>query len=247
MLFLHMFFFSSDKGTLYANANVVNNLNGKKDAVSSYSAVKEFFNLHLDSYIIAASMKYFDMKSMDDVVLPQHIVDQPTYIQRERLHEKVADIIDKFVMLGKDLPVSQLQCRFQDCHESFTLSSAQIRHEEVFHGFVHGETQPSSGDEDHIFNYGCTTLQLGLLLRNADDSVKEGDGARIFRIWKFLMPLYKQHKHNKYALAALHLQASVYSLLDAELAHELLWNRTVNYVGGKGEKNSKGPSSRTSE
>lgn len=50
------------------------------------------------------------------------------------------------------------------------------------------------------FNYGCLHLSLGLLLHNADDSVKEGDGERLMRVWKFLTFVFRSHGKHKYAL-----------------------------------------------
>ena len=37
-------------------------------------------------------------------------------------------------------------------------------------------------DADGIYEYGCLTLSLGLLLRDGDDAVKEGDGERLSRV-----------------------------------------------------------------
>ncbi|XP_071854642.1 uncharacterized protein [Apostichopus japonicus] len=71
-------------------------------------------------------------------------------------------------------------------------------HESRVHGIADQHTEESQRqEEDHKSNYGCATIGLGLLLRNADDAVREGDGARIIQVWKFLMPLFKLHKHNK--------------------------------------------------
>ena len=63
--------------------------------------------------------------------------------------------------------------------------------------------------EEHIVNYGCLHLSLGLLVRDAEDAVKEGDGHRLISVCKFLTFLYRLKGGNKYALAGLRLQASV--------------------------------------
>lgn len=67
--------------------------------------------------------------------------------------------------------------------------------------------------EDHIFNYGCLHISLGLLIRDAEDSVKEGDGERSIRVWKFLTYLFLLRGCHKYALAGLRILASMEGLL----------------------------------
>ena len=57
--------------------------------------------------------------------------------------------------------------------------------------------------DDHVYNYGCLHLSIRLLLRNADDSVKEADGERLMRVWKFLTLFYRCGGSHKYALAGL--------------------------------------------
>ena len=87
---------------------------------------------------------------------------------------------------------------------------------------------------NNVYNYACVRLSLGMLIFNFNDAVKEGDGARIVRCWKYMLLLFKAHGHNKYALAALQLLASILALLSPQQAHSLSWNRTVNNRGGAG-------------
>ena len=70
--------------------------------------------------------------------------------------------------------------------------------------------EKSRDDGDGIDDYGCLTLSLGLLLRDADDAGKEGDGERLSRIWKFVTFLYRVGGNDKYAVAGLRLTASHY-------------------------------------
>lgn len=92
----------------------------------------------------------------------------------------------------------------------------------------------SSESEPNVTNYACVCLSFGMLIRNFNDAVREGDGVRILRCWKFLLLIYKANKHHKYAFAALHLIAKTISLLTPQQAKRLVWKRTVNNRGGKG-------------
>ena len=94
--------------------------------------------------------------------------------------------------------------------------------------------EPKSKPRDDRYNYATLRLSMGMFLKNFDDAVKEGDGDRIIRCWKFAMLIYKAYGHNKYALAALRLQASVMAMLTPRQAEILVWNRTVNNKGGTG-------------
>ena len=76
-----------------------------------------------------------------------------------------------------------------------------------------------------VMRLKCLHLSLGLLLYNADDSVKEGDGERLMRVWKFLTFVFRSHGKHKYALAGLRLMASRLALLTPRQAHRLTWNR----------------------
>lgn len=83
------------------------------------------------------------------------------------------------------------------------------------------------------------TLSLGLLLRDADDAVREGDGERLSRVWKFLTFLYRAGGNNKYALAGLRLTASHLALLSPRQSHRLKWNRFAARESGTGRRLSR--------
>ena len=54
----------ADIGTYSSNAVASGNTNGLLKLMDNYDKVKEFFSINLDAFIIAASLKYFQM---DDV------------------------------------------------------------------------------------------------------------------------------------------------------------------------------------
>ena len=63
---------------------------------------------------------------------------------------------------------------------------------------------PASQDEitDDRFNYACVRLSLGLLLRNIDDAVKEGDGERILGCWKISMLIFQAQIRTRFSVSA---------------------------------------------
>ena len=78
--------------------------------------------------------------------------------------------------------------------------------------------------------------EVGLLLKNFYDAVSEGDGMRVIRCWKFMLPYLKEDEagSRKYALEAFYLLAQVHSLLTPQAAHRLIWNRFFKSKPGSG-------------
>ena len=51
----------------------------------------------------------------------------------------------------------------------------------------------------YLYNYHQKKLAFALLLMSFDDAVKEGDGQRLFDIYKVTVLLFKANNHPKYA------------------------------------------------
>lgn len=163
------------------------------------------------------------------------------------VHRHTKAILEKFVMTDLDgqhehlrqvivaanVPRRQeLKCRI--CQKVYRYPKALSKHEREKHAIETAEQESSCVSDsqcsdvvkqDTMYNYACTRLSFGLFIRNFDDAVKEGDGQRIVRCWKFLMLIFKAHGHPKYALAAFQMQANILALLTPREAHQLMWNR----------------------
>ena len=87
---------------------------------------------------------------------------------------------------------------------------------------------------DGIFNYSSAVLNDGLLLLELRDAIREGDGPRVIRCWKFMLLHWRHAKHTKYSLEALHLLAAINATATARIAHELIWCRFINTRGVPG-------------
>jgi hypothetical protein len=237
---------AGDHGTFYCNANLVNNANAKMDPLDKYDEVKEFVNIQLDALIVSATMEHLGAGDLDDVVVPDHVKCAALPVQRDWLHRIVLEVIDKCVLTTVQTSIEELQYSSKkkiyicaQCDKAFHYVGARKLHMKKMHNITTPTTPEDSSDEDGVFNYGSVFLQLALLLRDAHDAVAEGDGERIIRVWKFLMPVFKAHGSTKYAYAALNLQAQLKGLLSPRKAHQLMWNRTVNNKGGIGKRVSR--------
>ncbi|XP_013382166.1 uncharacterized protein LOC106152931 [Lingula anatina] len=238
----------------FSNATVTNNANAKLDPLENYTKVKEPFNLYLDVYIVAATMAYLRLESIEENVeiVPDKIKSASLDDQREWLHALIQPMIEQFVLPSLSTESLQTLSRSAEepktyecplCKKSYKYQGALQNHMSKQHQETAesnpAETEATVEQEDHIFNYGCVFITLGLMLRNSDDAVKEGDGERIISMWKFFLPIWKNEGSTKYALSALELFLTLYGRLTEQAAHRLIWNRTINKKGGKGKRISR--------
>lgn len=254
----------NDVGSMCSNMNVTCNVNAKTtNVLDNFNYCKDFVNMETDAFMVASALQYFDIDSVDSPTehfIPPHMSHASLPDKRLWLHRHTKAILKKFVMNDFEKQHEDLQqgiltanvTRAQEpytcsiCHKVYRYKKARNNHESLKHGVVTPEQNstpsldtgsPSSPeqDQDSRYNYACTRMSLGLFIRNFDDAVKEGDGQRIVRCWKFLMLIFKANGHPKYALAAFQMQANIVALLTQQEAHQLIWNRTVNNKGGIGK------------
>ena len=81
--------------------------------------------------------------------------------------------------------------------------------------------------EDYVYNYHRGKLAYGLKLFELNDAVKEGDGDRLFDVYKMALLLYKIAGHYKYAYVVMLYLVKVIAVLPAFSAHHMKWNRLV--------------------
>ena len=87
---------------------------------------------------------------------------------------------------------------------------------------------------DSVYLYAVDLLTMGLFWYAYRDAIREGDGDRIMRHWKFLAAIFRQQRHYNYANEGFNLLAQM-TLLSPRQATEIKWNRTVNTSGRKGK------------
>ena len=84
---------------------------------------------------------------------------------------------------------------------------------------------------DHVNAYACETLSLGLLFLEFKDAIREGDGNRVMRVWKYFLLLFKASGRKNYAIEALTLLSQYYLILPPHLAEQVKWSRFINVHG----------------
>ena len=81
------------------------------------------------------------------------------------------------------------------------------------------------------YDYTQEVISFGLLYLNFKDAVREGDGERVIRMWKYLLLIFRATAHTNYAMEALTLLLQSCIILPPNLAEQVKWCRFVNVHG----------------
>ena len=87
---------------------------------------------------------------------------------------------------------------------------------------------------DRMNMYATEVLMLGMLWHNFHDAIKEGDGNRLIRCWKFNLLAFKSARRKNYSIEALNLLLQVNHILSPREAAQVKWCRSVNTSGRQG-------------
>ena len=95
-------------------------------------------------------------------------------------------------------------------------------------GFSKSPRKQVPNNKDHVLEYAKETLSMGLIFLEFKDAIREGDGDRVLRCWKFLFLFFRASGHTNYTLEALTLLSHYYYLLPPRYAEQLKWSRFIN-------------------
>ena len=95
------------------------------------------------------------------------------------------------------------------------------------------ETGDHGSCADGVFAYASEVLTLSLLNAEFEDAIKEGDGERVVRCWRFFLLIFKSSTRTKYSLEAVKLLVNTH-VLPPRLREQMIWSRFVNTKGKAG-------------
>ena len=75
---------------------------------------------------------------------------------------------------------------------------------------------------DHVQQYSRNLLSIGCFYLEFQDAIREGDGKRVLRCWRYLLPIFHNSGHKNYAIEAFNLLCQYHYLLPAKQAEQLL-------------------------
>ena len=187
--------------------------------------------------------------------LTAKVVDEFVFLNRSAVNDIVDSVLtqqekDDLLQQQTLTPEGRFPCRFPGCDKSFKYNGKSRQNHELSHEPpeqveeeppsltpsrpVSPQKETKKGDD--VFNYNCSLLTDSFLFFNFLDSIKEGDGERILRQYKYIMLYCKADgaHSTKYSLECLYQFFLVYAVLSPRDSERFTWNRSVNNTGTKG-------------
>ena len=197
---------AKDGGTLCQLRNIINRSNVTGNVKKEMNATEDFLKSVLNAHVVAAALTFFGMDKTTD---------EPTQYRWDSSTMKTKE--------GKWMYLSKAIGEFTDKYIMPTLEFG-----------IESSSCDKVKEEDGIYNYTTALMTDCLVVEEFSDAIREGDGERVFQMWKFLLLYFRAAHRTKYALEALTLLVQVQALLPPRLAYQVKWNRFVNTRGKQG-------------
>ena len=230
---------ASDVGTIFQLCNLINRKNIGNKPSKDVNAFEDFFHLIVESHVLAAAMEFLGMESIDDK--PAADIFPPTVwmlSQEERraiLTSVCEAIVDEFV------DISTIEVFDTDAKQA---GSQQVQSEQDDQDGVGSNINGKAAtctkrkhdkQEDKVLAYAKELLSFGLLYNELVDAVREGDGVRVLRWWRFMLLIFKATGRKNYCTEAFILLAQYQYLLSEREQQQLLYSRFINTHGEPGK------------
>lgn len=85
--------------------------------------------------------------------------------------------------------------------------------------------------DDNVNEYSRQLLSIECLYLEFADAIREGDGLRVLRCWRYLLPIFKSSSRKNYSIEALNMLCQHHHELTPRQSAELIWSRFVNVHG----------------
>ena len=92
----------------------------------------------------------------------------------------------------------------------------------------------SPSDLDLVYSYATEVLSLGLFFQEYSDAIREGDGTRVLRCWRYILPLFIASHRTNYSIEAFNILYQYHFMLSPRQAEQLIWSRFINTQGRPG-------------
>ena len=102
--------------------------------------------------------------------------------------------------------------------------------------YNNADSSPEVADtDDGVCQYSVQLLRLGCFYLEYSDAIREGDGGRVLRCWKYLLPIFFAAGNRNYACEAANLLVQHFYTLPPRLSAQLIWSRFINVHGRPGK------------
>lgn len=194
-----------DDGSLYQLRNLINRRNVVKDPTNNVAACEDFFMHVVEAHILSACMTEFEMSSVDDTPSSKHFTEDSVEFDPIKRRDILLTAVNKVT----------------DKFVDFSIGKRRA-------------DKSTNVAKDRQLAYACDVLMLGLLYMEFTDAIREGDGERILRCWRYLLLVFKACGRKNYAIEAFTMLAQYHFLFSERMRMQLIWSRTVNVHGRPG-------------
>ena len=156
-----------------------------KNPKDDFNACDDFFRLVLQCHVISAALKVLEV----DTIMSS----PPDHLQPEKIGLHSA---------SKQKAILQFYCHaIVDAFTNLQLNTSTSTSNTVINY------------DDKVLGYAIELVTLGLLYVEFTDAIKEGDGGRIHRCWKFMFPLFRASGRTNYTMEAFTMLYSHFSFV----------------------------------
>lgn len=121
-----------------------------------------------------------------------------------------------------------------DSHRQKVMGEITSKTVNTFTELPYNDFSAGDSTDDRVQGYFKQVLTVGAIYKEFADSIKEGDGERVLRCWKYLMIIFCRSDRRNYAKEAVLLLNEYFYLSSPIQAEQLLFNRFINTSGQPG-------------
>ena len=103
-----------------------------------------------------------------------------------------------------------------------------------FVAFKYNDSTASTSRSDLVVKYSVQLLRMGCFYMEFADAIREEDGRRVLRCWKYMAVMFSNSGNRNYACEAANLLIQYYYVLSPRQASQLLLSKFVNTHGRPG-------------
>ena len=129
------------------------------------NACEDFLELTVMGYITACAMELLGITAIDEIPT-SGVIEKPEEAWMKDDRERLSTSMDVAKLIVE---------QHVDLSATFSESQSNIL--------------PATSDGVHAYSF--ETLSLGLLFMEFKDAIREGDGNRVLRVWKYFLLLFK--------------------------------------------------------
>ena len=199
-----------DHGTLYQLyqlRNKLNHTNVIETPKNDVNACEDFLEIITSRLIVASALSTLRLSSTDDT---------PS-----------TDVLFEAESLWMKPNTEKRECLMRLCR--------QVYNKFVSFQYNDPDSSPEVADiNEGVCQYSVQLLRLGCFYLEYSDAIREGDGGRVLRCWKYLLPIFSAAGNRNYACEAANLLLQHFYTLSPRLSAQLIWSRFINVHGRPG-------------